>query len=114
MKIDFVKSIISIAVSSLIAYGFYVFYTQENKDILAIGSFIFLSITLLFTLGIRFNLPRTSSLIRTVSILFFVIALISNLVFHFVNFKSESYIIVIGILLLVYGLIVYSLSKLRQ
>jgi len=114
MKIDFVKSIISIAVSSLIAYGFYVFHTQENKDILAIGSFVFLSITLLFTLAIRFNLPRTSTLIKTVSILFFAIALISNLVFHFVNFRSEFYIIVIGILLLVYGLIVYSLSKLRQ
>ena len=114
MKIDFVKSIISIAISGLIAYGFYVFHNQENKDILALGSFVFLSVTLLFTLGIRFNLSRTSSLIKTVSILFFTVALISNLIFHFVNFKNESYIIVNGILLLAYVLIIYSISKLRQ
>ena len=42
MKIDFVKSIISIAVSGLIAYGFYVFHNQENKDFLALGSFVYI------------------------------------------------------------------------
>lgn len=114
MKIDFVKTIIAIAVSSLIAYGFYEFSTNSNKDLLIIGSLIFLIITLTFTIGISFNLPRTTALIRTVSVIFFVVAFLSNLIFSFVNFKDATYIIVNGILFLIYGLTTYSISKAKQ
>lgn len=114
MKIDFIKTVIAIAVSSLIAYGFFAFNTSANKDLLTFGSLIFLIITLMMTIGINFNLPRTTSLIRTVSALFFVIALLSNMIFSFVNFKAEMYVIVNGILLLIYVLATYSIAKAKQ
>lgn len=114
MKIDFIKVVIAIAVSSLIAYGFFAFNTSANKDLLTFGSLIFLIITLMMAIGVNFNLPRTTSLIRTVSAIFFVVALLSNLIFSFVNFKAEIYIIVNGILFLMYGLTTYSIAKVKQ
>ena len=114
MKLDFVKSFIALAVSGLIAFGFYTFDSIENRDVLSIGSLIFCATTLLFSFGISLNFPRTSTLVRTISILFFVIALISNIIFHYTGFKNETYIIINGILFLSYILIIYSITKLRQ
>lgn len=114
MKIDFIKTIISIAVSGLTAYGFFAFNTSTNKDLLTFGSLIFLIITLTMTIGVSLKLPRTTSLIRTASAIFFAIALISNVVFSFLDFKEATYIIVNGILFLIYGLITYSIGKAKQ
>lgn len=114
MKLDFIKTIIAFAVSGLIAYGFFAFNKNVNKDLLTIGSFIFLVITLTFTVGINFQLPRTSSLIKTISIIFFIIALLSNLIFSFVDFKEATYIITNGILFLIYTLTTYSIGKVKQ
>ncbi|MCW2260124.1 MULTISPECIES: hypothetical protein [Sphingobacterium] len=114
MKIDLVKTIIAVAVSSLIAYGFNMFSVSFNKDLLTFGSLLFLIITLTFTIGIRFDLPRTTSLIRTISIIFFAIAFFSNLTFSFTDFKEASYIIVNGILFLIFVLSVYSINRAKQ
>jgi hypothetical protein len=114
MKINFVQTIISVAVSLLIAYGLYNFHDSENKILLSAGSFIFLAATLTLTVGTSFELPRTSANIRVVSGIFFVIALISNLIFTFVNFPVPSYVITNGILFLTFISIVYSISKAKQ
>ena len=82
MKINFVQSIIAIAVSLLIAYGLYSFHSSENKILLSVGSFVFFATTLLFTIGTSFQLPRTTTNVRVVSGIFFVVALISNLVIY--------------------------------
>ena len=114
MKINFVQTIISIAVSSLIAYGLYSFRYCENKILLSAGSFAFLASALVMTIGASFELPRTTTNIRVVSGIFFAIALISNLIFTFINFSVPSYIIINGILLLVFILIAYSINKAKQ
>lgn len=114
MKLDIIKIFIAIAVSGLIAYGFFAFNTSPNKDLLTVGSLIFLITSLTFTIGVSFNLPRTTSLIRTVSAIFFIIALLGNIAFSFMEFKEATYIIVNGILFLIYGLISYSIGKAQQ
>ena len=114
MKLNLIKCLISICVSILIAYGFYTFHVGDNKEILAIGSLITLSISLLFSIAVSFQLQRTSTLIRTVSFIFFTIFFISNLIFNFINFRQEAYIICNGILILTYLLILYSISKAKQ
>ena len=114
MKINFVQTIIAIAVSLLIAYGLYSFHNSENKIIISIGSFIFLAITLVLTIGASFELPRTTTNIRAVSGIFFVIGLISNLMFNFWNFSIPSYVIINGILLLVFISIAYSINRAKQ
>lgn len=114
MKLNFVQTIIAIAVSLLIAYGLYSFHRSENKILLSAGSFVFLATALIMTIGASFEHPRTTTNIRVVSGIFFTIALISNLIFTFINFPVPSYIIINGILLLVFILIVYSINKAKQ
>ncbi len=111
MKVNFVKTIIAIALSLLITYGFYSFHDSENKILLSSGSFVFLTVTLIFAIGSSFEFPRTTTNVRVVSGIFFAIALISNLVFTFLYFSVPSYIIINGILLLVFILITYSINK---
>jgi hypothetical protein len=102
MKINFVQSIIAIAMSLLIAYGLYSFNSSENKILLSAGSFVFIATALVMTIGVSYELPRTTTNIRVVSGIFFVIALISNLIFTFINFSVPSYAIINGILWLVF------------
>lgn len=114
MKFNFVQTIIALAVSLLIAYGFYSFHDSENKLLLSLGSFVFLSVTLTLSLAVNFEQSRTTTNIRVVSVIFFIVALISNLIFSFLIFSEPSYIITNGILLLIYVLIAYSINRAKQ
>ena len=111
MKINFVQTIIAIAVSLLIAYGFYSFHNSENKILLSAGSFVFLGITLFMTIGVSCHKSRTTINIRVVSGVYFAIAIISNLIFSFLIFSFPSYVITNGILLLLFILIAYSIYR---
>jgi hypothetical protein len=114
MKINFVQTIIAIAVSLLIAYCFYNFNESANKILLSFGSFVFMAVTLILAIGTSFKLPRTSINVRVISGIFFTIALITNLIFTFLNFSVPSYIIINGISFLVFILIAYSIKKAEQ
>ena len=114
MKINFVPSIIAITVSLLISYGLSSFQNNESKILLSLGSFIFLATTLVITIGVNFEQSRTTTNIRVVSGIFFVIALASNLIFSFFTFSTPSYVITNGILLLIFALIAYSINKAKQ
>ena len=114
MKLNFLQTIIAIAMSLLIAYGLYCFHAFENKLLLSAGSFAFLSATLILTMGANFEFPRTTTNVRVVSGIFFIIALISNLIFTFIDFSTPSYIIINGLLLLVFISIAYSIIKSKQ
>lgn len=114
MKLNFVPTIIAIAVSLLISYGLYCFHVTENKVILSACSFLFLASTLVIAIGASFENPRATTNISVVSGLFFVLTLCSNLIFTFMIFSMPSYIIINGILLLTFILIVYSIHKAKQ
>ena len=114
MKLNFVQTIIAIAVSLLIAYGLYSFHDSENKVLLSLGSFVFLATTLVITIGVNFEQSRTTTNVRVVSGIFFVISLASNLIFSFFTFSTLSYVITNGILLLIFVLIAYSINKAKQ
>ena len=114
MKLNFAKAIIAVAVSSLISYGLYNIHDSENIILLSLGSLVFLATTLVISIGVNFERPRTTTNIRVVSGIFFVIALVSNLIFSFIKFSVPSYVITNGILLLIFVLIVYSINKAKQ
>lgn len=114
MKINFIKTIIAICVSGLIAYGFYSFHQSDNKLLLSIGGFLFLAPTLLFTISISFDLSRTTTMVRTASGIFFIVAFVSNLTFSFFNFSTPIYVIINGIAVMTYALITYSISRAKQ
>jgi hypothetical protein len=114
MKINFVQTIIAIVLSLLIAYGLYSFHDSENKILLSTGSFVFIATTLVLSIGISFQLPRTTINTKVISGIFFAVALISNLIFTFIKFSVPSYVIINGILLLVFILIAYLINKAKQ
>jgi uncharacterized membrane protein YgaE (UPF0421/DUF939 family) len=114
MKINLIQSIIAVALGALIAYGLFSFHKGENKQLLAIGSFIFLAITLLFATGAQFESARTTTNIRALSGLFFTIALISNSIFTFIDFIVPLYVVINGLLLLVFISILYAINSAKQ
>ena len=97
MKIDFVKTIIAVAIGCLIAYGLYTVCEYDNLRWLltSIGGGI-LSLLLVFSIG-----------------LFFICGVV-NFGFAFFNFSKPLFIIVNGIILLIYALIVQGMYKNQQ
>jgi hypothetical protein len=114
MKVKLIPAIVAVLLSALIAYGFYSFHKFDNQILLSVGGFVFCAVTLFFTFGVNSDLSRTTTNIRFLSITFFLIALISNLIFCFTNFSVPLYVILNGILLLIYILIVYSITKTKM
>jgi hypothetical protein len=111
MKLKPVQFTISLLVGMLLAYGFFSFKNGENKILLTVGSFVFLSITLLSIISVDYKRPRITTNIRVVSGIFFLLALLSNVLFCILTFTTPTYIIVNGILLLLFILIVFSIKK---
>ena len=115
MKIDFVKTIIAVAISCLIAYGQYaICKDDELRWMLTIVSGVAMTITLAFTLGIKPKAERTALMFTTMSSIFFVVIAIMNLIFAFVNFNKPIFIILNGVILLVYALIASGMTKVKE
>lgn len=111
MKVNVIPTIIALAISAIISYCFYSWCKSDNQLLLTIGGFVFIATTLVFSMGVSFAQPRTTTNVRVLSATFFVIALISNIVFMLLQFNPPVYILVNGILLLVWLLIVYALKR---
>lgn len=126
MKFNVVPTIISLALSALLAYAVYALnvYRLEKLDnplslvyyplLYTVGSFFILATMLTCAIGMQFELPRTKTNIRVLSLLFFLVALTWNFYssFHFV--PAPAYIITCGILFLVFILLIYSIAKAKQ
>ena len=114
MKIDFIKTFIAIAVSALIAYGFYSLNHSENNQLLVFTSFAELLLSAFLVLGLQFDLNRTTINVSTVASIFFVIFLVGNIAFSFLPFSQPIYVIVNGLIFLTGMLIIYSIIKAKQ
>ena len=112
MKINFVMLLIALAIAALIAFGFY----SGNKEepyvwLITIVSGIMGFVTLSGILAVGFDVRGSTGNVRVVSILFFIAGLVSNLVFTFVAMTPPPYIIINGILFLLYILIAYGIVR---
>ena len=110
MKINPIPALIGIGISALLAYGFYSFTPDATRILISIGSFIMLSLSALCAVGIQFDLYRRAINTRTLSMFFFCAAFVSNVVFAFI-LSADAYIIVNGIMLLLYLLMLYFVSR---
>lgn len=115
MKIDFVKTIIAVAISCLIAYGFYaICKVDELRWLLAIVSGVAMTIVLAFTLGIKPKAERTALMFTTMSSIFFVVIAVMDFIFAFVNFSKPVFVILNVIILLIYALIANGMFKCKE
>jgi hypothetical protein len=112
MKANVFLIIVSLLISALCGYGFYAANSSETFCLLlAFGSGICLGITLIGTLGIKVESRTGNVNFRVVSAIFFVLFLISNLIFSFAGVKVAPYIVINGILFLIYSIIEYGIVK---
>ena len=120
MKIKFRSPVILIALllSMLIVYGFYAFWPQafqlSSKHIAVLISTFIITFCTIGSLGFSVKSERTTFLIRTVAIVFFLLGLGSNVLLSIFALSQSSIIITIGIEFLLYLLIIYSLTKANQ
>ena len=115
MKIDFVKSLIAIAISALLAYACYEICDYEHIQwIITAGSFITIGVPMMLALGVSSKQERSSIMLKTLSWIFFLIEIISNIVFVFLDFSVPMYIIVNGIILLTFVLIYNSIYRTKM
>lgn len=118
MKINSVPLIISVSISGLIAFGFYSilknYPTNSVNLTTTFLSFLFSVVTLSSMFSISFETERITTVIRTVSGVFFTIGLVTLILISALTNSLPILVIGIGVLLLVFILIVYSLSKSGQ
>lgn len=112
MKPNIFLIVVSVLIAALSGYGFYAANSGEAFCLLlSLGSGLTFAITLIGTLGISPKEKAGNANFKVVSALFFVLFLISNLIFGFVGMKVAPYIIVNGIILLIYAIIEYGIIK---
>ena len=75
--------VIAFGISIILSHMGYKFYHGENKILQSVGSFLFLSVSLILSLGLNFEEPRTTTNIKIVSIILNLVALTSNVIFNF-------------------------------
>lgn len=114
MKIKAIPLVIVLGISAIITYGLYSFCTSGNAILLAVFGGLMSLATLATAFGVTFRHQGKSVNIKVVSLVFFVLALISNIVFARCAFKIPTYIIVNGLLILIWLLVVYGISKAKN
>lgn len=115
MKVKVVPTIIALGISALLAYALYnICHTEGKEMLLAIGGGICLFLPLATCFGVRFEPSRTSANVAVIGAVFFVAMVISNALFAYSNFATHTYVIVNGILLLMFLLMEYWIVKARQ
>lgn len=115
MKFNLVNSVIAYFIAVLIALAF----TQmpdafAQKIWLASGAGIGSLVCLAFGIGIKYSNPRIATNIRILSFLFLTLILIANIIFGFFIFKAVWFLIVMGLLILVYILVLNSLLRVMK
>ena len=111
MKIKVIPLIIVLGISAILSYGIFSFCTSDNATIMALIGGLMSFLTLTASFGITITNGGKSINIKVLSLVFFVLGLISNIIFAYVHCKTPTYIIVNGLIILIWLLIVYGLSK---
>jgi hypothetical protein len=113
MKINPVMTLIALALAALAAYGFYAANSGEQSQwLITIGSGVMIFINLGGSLAVSGETRGLAGNIRVASLVFLVIGLVSQLIFSLVsNPGTAPYIIVNGIIVLLFILTGYSVSR---
>ncbi|MBR1625977.1 MAG: hypothetical protein IJ681_02410 [Bacteroidales bacterium] len=112
MKVNWLYSIIAVCITALLAYGLYSISKSTDNSIIALGSFFFMGIPLVMAMGVKSRGSRITTNLKVLSAIFFFIALVINVVFAFLNgFSVPLYIILNGILTLVFVFIYHNIYK---
>ena len=115
MKVNWFYSFIAICICALLSYGLYSLSRSTDNNIIALGSFLFMGIPLVLSMGLKSEEKRTTINLKVLSAVFFFIALIVNVIFALLgSFSIPLYIIVNGILTLLFVFVYHNIYKTKQ
>ncbi len=115
MKANIFLTLISIAISCLTGYtAFVIAAGQENDIICGIVTTICFVATLVPMIGIQYESERIAVNIRVLCTLFIISFIISNFSFALFGVKMPYYIMVNGLILLIFLAIFYKFQKLNN
>ena len=115
MKVNVFLSFVSMAITALLGYWLYDIAKGDENDILCgICGSICLLPTLVPNIGLQYEKGRIGVNVRVLSILFFIIFLISHFCFAIWGVTMPAYIIINGILLVIYLAIFYKMVNIRE
>ena len=115
MKTNVFLTLISILLAGLI--GFWVFSVAEGKEqnvLCGICSTICFLATIIPIMGLRYNSARIGTHIRVLSGLFFIAFLISHFSFAYHGIKMPLYVILNGILLVIFLFLLYTFNGMSK
>lgn len=115
MKLKIIPSILALAIGMLLGFGVYtVAGSDPNAALGFAGSAISFFVALLFTMGIGYDDGRLGVSLQILGGITLVVMLISHFAFAIFGISQNAYIIVNGIILLLFLAIFYGLYKSRQ
>lgn len=115
MKANVIMTIVGLALACLIGYlVFNVAAGDPNEALCGVVSTVCFLATLIPMMGIKYESARLATNIRVFSALFFVIFLISHFCFAGFGIKVPYYVVVNGILLLIYLAAFYKMQSVRD
>lgn len=116
MKFNVINTVIAVILSALLSYLCFSISSYESvRTLITVGSFLTIGVSLVASLGVKVpDYPRTSVLLKTVSSIFAALIVCDNIVFSFFDFSVPFYVILTGILLVVFLLVYSSVFNAKQ
>lgn len=115
IKVNAVLVAISVALSCLIGYlAFSIGEGKENDVLCGVFSTVCFMATTVPVVGLQYGQTRLGVNVRVMSSLFFVLFLVSHFCFAAIGIKMPYYIILNGILLLVYCGVLYKMLQINK
>lgn len=111
MKINKFTAFLAFCLATLVSYFLSSYQEINNKFILGIGCFVGLFISSVGTLALSFDYGRTTVLTKTTSSVFFILYLVSQILFANLSFTLPAYLLVNGILIIFLLIVLNSISK---
>lgn len=115
MKFDLIKSIIILCIAALFGYALYTICDVDSLRWLltCVGAGVF-AIEAVMTFGISLNEERKSIMFNTLSGLVLFATLAMNFIFAFFEFSIPLFVILNGLLLLVYAMSAVSIYRTQK
>jgi hypothetical protein len=112
IKISGSPAILSIFLTVALTYLVYhISCGEENRVLLAMGTFVSVLSTLAFSMSVKFENKRIGMNIKLCSILVFAVMYIANLFFALIGVGVPIYVISQSVLLVAYFFVVWKLFK---
>lgn len=115
MKLKIFPTIISVCITVLLTYLLNVVCKDQSLLwIITFGGGITLFIPILVLLGLYIDEPRINANIKVLSAIFVLVITVNDFLFAHLCHKHSSFIVVTGLIILIYLLLLYHIAKTKE